>query len=209
MKASKSTGACSLGVILIGIFTGCGGRPSPGGDAGGPGRDGSTVVDADGGTASGGDTATWSVSGARSESAAHDDDVNYVSCTLTPSGLLDMTSAEYAGGDPAITVRIRGYSGPGTFDFTYAPGGEGATADVRLPGGYGYWYFYDYSTVDFTEIPSSCAISVSEPSPGARIHATISCTNLVATSISPDYDDRNAAGFRPYVSLTATFDCDI
>lgn len=174
----------------------------PGTDAGGASGDGGAPI-------GGSNSATWSVSGAQSASRAHDDDVNYVSCALTPSGLLDMTSAEYPGGDPAITVRIQRYSAPGTFDFTYVPGANGASADVRLSGGYNYWYFYDYSSVDFSEIPSTCSITVSETEPSARIHATISCTSLVAQITSPDYDERDAAGFRPAVSLTATFDCDI
>jgi hypothetical protein len=202
----------ALAAIALG---GCGGGPSSA-DAG-PRVDGGNTPGSDAGTRPGDagatiDMATWTVSGARSATVSHDGERNYVSCSVVPSSpdFLNLTSAESAAGDPSLLVRVQGYTGPGTYDVTYAPGARAdAEVDVQLVGDYSYQFFYDYSTVDFVQVYSTCAITVEETTPGVRIHVLVSCSDLPSDILSMDYDDRNAAGYRPHVSLTASFDCDL
>jgi hypothetical protein len=160
-------------------------------------------------TAAGRNTATWNLSEAQAESYAFTDAANYVSCTLTPSGLLELSAGDTAGGDTNATLRIDPYTGPGPYDMVYSAGGGGGSVEIRLAGGYAYWFSSDYSEIDFRERLSTCINTINETTPGARISADIYCDRLVAQITSPDYDLRDAEGFRPHVTLVANFVCDL
>ncbi len=202
-----------LSIAAALVVTGC--ADDRGRADGGVGRDGGIDRDGgggvDGGGASGVDTAAWSISGAQNASFTHDDESNYVRCTDTGSGLFAIDAASSAGGSDSLSIRFYGYFGPGTYEVGYRGASDDPTGDVRLAGGYSYWIFYNSSTIDFSlEIPTTCTITVAEATPGSsRVDISLSCAGLVAVITSPDYDDRDAAGLRPSIDLTAEVSCTL
>lgn len=185
--------AMGFGVVLVALgIAGCG-PAAPAGDAG---RDTGPALD----------TVHWSVSGARTATFDYDGDSNYVSCLVDASGLFNIRASSSAGGSDSVNFTFDAYDGPGTYDFTYATGG-GPSGDVHLASGHNYWFFYNRSSTTLAMSPSICTLVVAGDD--TRIGATLSCSEWVANITSPDYEDVDAEGFKPSITLSAQFSCAI
>lgn len=194
----------SLALLAVGcVCGGCDDRRPASSDGGAGGADA-----AGGGTV---DTATWSVTGAQTGSFDFDGDANYISCVTDGSGFFSVSAASFAGGGDSFQFNFRGYTGPGSYAVQYRGASDDPTGDVDLVGGYRYWIFYNQSTVDFSvQVPTMCNLVVSEVSGDpSRVSLALTCSDMVATITSPDYDDMDGAGLRPHVNLSAQVVCEL
>lgn len=156
------------------------------------------------------ETVSMTVTGAHGVSTTFMGPTNYVSCLGDSSGFVSFDAAIAAGGNPSLAVRLRDYHGPGTYAYTYVmAGSENPQVNARLAGGYDYGFFYDTDRTTFVERYSTCTLTV-DAVPGLTnwVDATVSCQDLWAQILSPDYDEI-VAGHRPSVSLSAHFRCEL
>jgi hypothetical protein len=154
--------------------------------------------------------ASVTIGGARSAHYDFTEPTNYVDCITDGAGLLSIEAYQVPGtiNDGFEFITTDWFTGPGTFAYTYVEfGSNNPSINTHTSGSYKYWFFYDYSRVDFHNVYSTCTLSFSS-TVHPRIDGTLTCTNLVAMNISADYQSSPAV-FEPHVSLNATFSCDL
>lgn len=180
------------GSMLLAAVVGCGG-------GGGP---------IDGSTPGGPNTAAATVAGARSASVAYDGEENFVTCRADTLGNLWLDAALSAGSDQNFHIGMEEFDGAGTYEYVHQFGGNPFYANVSLAGGYRYQFGRDQPDIGTPTVSSTCTVVVAEPSPN-RIDAMVTCSGLIATTVSSDYPTVDAMGYRPQVDLTAHFECSL
>lgn len=144
--------------------------------------------------------------GANSASWSFDSETNSISCIDTGSGLLSVTAARSARSDERLQVYLRSFDGPGTYELTYGSTTD-LSATVSMLGGYEYDFSMNRSNIDLSVVNSSCTLVIAGDGETVPFDISITCSDLVASILSSDYDMRDAAGFRPRVALTARVTC--
>lgn len=183
---------------MLTLASGCG--AATGGDAG-PGDAGAVL-----------ETASATVSGARTASFSFDSDANYVSCISSASGLFSVTATGTAGvaGDGFDFIDPFGYDGPGTYTYTYSRGSSSnPTVTVYVGSSYSYQFGFDRSRITSLDVVTNCTLVVaSAAGSSTRIDGTLTCTDLVARNISADYEAM-PTDLQPHVNLAAQFSCEL
>lgn len=158
-------------------------------------------------TGTGPETASGTVSGAQFLSFSYGDDASSVTCLSDGSGLFNVSAYRQAGDTgEGFSFTFQEYSGPGSYSFEYLAAGDNPSVSVGVGGLYEYWFFYDFSRIDFEQVRSTCTLVITGDDE-TSIDGTLSCQDLPATSLSDDYES-DPVDLGPSVDLTVQFSCD-